>query len=109
MDRPKTLMELDDYYREFYDKVPFIKWPAEWSVKAIPPFSGALVRYVVVHQGARVSIYLDGNNSLGYWGGPYWEVYPYDEDVFRCDMDDTKSLVEAVRVSLLGQQPLAAR
>jgi hypothetical protein len=95
---------LSEYFLSFYYKIPAIKWPPEWDVRAVPPFGGALVRYRVQHEGATASIYLDGNNSLGYWeDGPYWEVHPYEGDNFRCNMDETGALVEAVAKSLAEQ------
>lgn len=94
----------DDYYREWVEKIPRVRFDPEWDVRAIPPFGGALVRYKVRHNGAFVSIYLDGDNSLGYGPEPaYWEVYPYEGDVWRCRIDETESLVEAIRESINEQ------
>jgi hypothetical protein len=56
---------------------------------------GSLGRY------SWASVYLDPHNLLGYYEGePYWEVYPYLDDVGRCDMDDIETLLEMIRTSL---------
>jgi hypothetical protein len=52
---------------------------------------------------AEVSIYLDCYDSLGSYGKPYWEVYPHESDVYRCDMADTESLLNAIKHSILEQ------
>ena len=91
------------YYRKWTSKIPRVRFDPEWDVRAVPPFSGALVRYQVRHDGAFVSIYLDGDQSLGCWDGPYWEVHPYDGDVWRCDLDETDALVGAIRESINQQ------
>lgn len=70
--------------------------------KAIPPFGGALVRYRVkdTATGKTVSVYLDCYDLLGYFGSPYWEVYPCGEDVGRCHMSNVDSLLEMILVGL---------
>jgi hypothetical protein len=81
---------------EWMDKIPFIKFNPEWEVKAIPPYSGAIIRYIVKKGDNTVSIYLDGYDILGYVGEPYWEIYPYENDVFRCMMNETDLLIQAI-------------
>jgi hypothetical protein len=79
-------------WREEINNVPFIQFPSDWKVQVIPPFADAIVRVFR-------SIYLDGRNSLGYWGEVgdyYWEVYPYRGDVGRCDMNDIPELLRMI-------------
>jgi hypothetical protein len=85
-------------WREEIDNIPFIRFPADWKVQIIPPFGDAVVRFrVEISDGSFRSIYLDGRNSLGYWGeGYYWEVYPYRGDVGRCDMADIPELLRMI-------------
>lgn len=91
----------ENLYQEWARKMPRIPFDCAWDVRAIPPFGGALVRYAVKHDGAIVSIYFDGDNSLGYGPEPaYWEVYPFEDDVFRCRWDETDELVAAIRYSI---------
>jgi len=81
------------WYEEIQD-IPFINFPAEWGIKIIPPFGDACVRFVVIFPtGEEKSVYLDTRETLGYFGGPYWEVYPYNGDVGRCSRDDVESLL----------------
>jgi hypothetical protein len=86
---------------EWVKKIPHIKFPAEWEVQIIPPFNGALARFRVNN---KVSIYLDGYDTLGYFGEPYWEVYPHEDCVFRCAMNDTNALISAINESLKQQK-----
>jgi len=84
-------------------EIPYISFPSDWEVQIIPPFLGALIRFRVKKGKAEVSIYLDCYDNLGSVGSPYWEVYPYEGDVFRCDMLDTESLLRAIGESISGQ------
>ena len=89
-------------WMKWVKEIPYIQFKKEWLVKTIPPFGGAVARFLVSEPGIekRVSIYLDCYDLLGCFGEPYWEVYPYDGDVFRCKMNDTKTLLEAIQKSL---------
>lgn len=80
--------------------IPFIQFPADWKIQIIPPFGDAVVRFrVQLPSGEERSIYLDKRNSLGYWENPdepYWEVYPYQDDVGRCGMNEINLLLEMI-------------
>jgi len=95
-----SVFESDKWIKE----IPVIKFPRSWSVKIIPPFGGAVVRFLITKSEDaknRVSVYLDCYDMLGFWGKPYWEVYPsYNNDTFRCDMLDTKKLIDAISAGL---------
>lgn len=92
---------LDDW-RGWIEKIPFIQFPSDWMIKVIPPFGGAIARFLVMKGNKRVSIYLDAYSRLGCSDDPYWEVYPHEDDVFRCSMEDTESLLKAITESLEG-------
>ena len=77
--------------------IPSIKFPSNWEVQIIPPFWWALVRFRV---NDRISVYLDWYDYLWCYWEPYREVYPYDWDVFRCDMADVKWLLKAIKLTL---------
>ena len=94
-----TEMEIEKWRKE----IPYIKFHCDWEVKIIPPFAGATVRFKVKKDDAEVSIYLDCYDTLGCVGKPYWEVYPYEEDTYRCLMDDTEKLLEAISKSIEEQ------
>lgn len=90
-----TLFEYEKWIKE----IPYIKFKKEWEVKVIPPFMGAIVRFKIKYKGFTISVYLDCYDLLGWYGEPYWEIYPYCEDVFRCNLRDTKSLLNAIEDS----------
>lgn len=89
-------------WREIGMAMPWIKFPAEWEVRIIPPFAGATARFCVrLPDGEEVSVYADHFNALGFYGGfdkpkPYWEVYPYRGDTGRCDIDDIRELLDMI-------------
>ena len=90
-------------HSKWLKEIPYIQFPDDWQVQISPPFAGAVVRFRVIKDKAEVSIYLDCYDKLGCYGEPYWEVYPHEGDVYRCDMDDTKSLLNAIKHSILEQ------
>lgn len=98
----KSRMETMYEWREWCQKIPFIKFKPEWEVKVIPPFGGAIARFVVKHPQVKqtISIYLDCYDELGYFGEPYWEMYPrtFDgcEDIYRVKMEDTGTLIKQI-------------
>lgn len=87
-------------YMKWVNEIPNISFPSDYKVKIIPAFGGAVVRFRVEKNGKSVSVYLDCYDNLGCYGEPYWEVYPYDNDVFRCGMNNTKELMNAIDYSL---------
>ena len=90
-------------YRKWLQEIPAIKLDPEWEIQVIPPFSAAVVRFRIKQGDATVSIYLDCYDFLGIVGEPYWEVYPYDGDTFRCLMNETEALTQAIRKSISQQ------
>lgn len=102
-------LEGDERWRDWVGRIPPITLP-QASIKPIPAFAGAMVRFQAIADKAVVSVYLDVNNSLGYWVNdngvpePYWEVYPYDDDTFRCALDDVETLQAAIMKSLSDQR-----
>lgn len=92
-----------DKWRE---EIPFINFPERFEVKIIPPFAGAVARFQIRDKEYRdtwVSVYLDCYDALGYYGEPYWEIYPYNEDVYRCRMNDIDELIEVITLSIDNQ------
>lgn len=84
-------------WRKWTKEIPFIKFPASWSIKPMPPFGGAVARFRVMRgEDGPVSIYLDCYEQIGSYEEPYWEVCPFDGDVGRCPMADTKELVRMI-------------
>ena len=94
-------VENQEDWRGACNRIPFISFRKGWKIKPIPAFGGAIVRFLVTvpHVKDQISVYLDWNNNLGFYGDPaqpYWEVYPYRGDVGRCDMDNTKKLIQMI-------------
>lgn len=101
----KLDIALFDYERKmehskWLKEIPYISFPSEWKVQVSPPFARAVVRFRVRHNDKEVSVYLDCYDYLGCYGEPYWEVYPYEDDVFRCAMNDVESLLKAIEEEL---------
>jgi hypothetical protein len=85
-------------YREWDNKLPFLKFDPTWQIKIIPPYCNALIRFRVKKQNAHVSIYFDTDNSLGYMNAPYWEIYPY------YDKDENGEYQEDTNRFLFGEE-----
>ena len=98
MDTRRSAIEAAEGWRKWIDRIPAIPMPAGWRVQMLPPYAGALARFAVVNlAGQHKSVYLDVWERLGFWGGgPYWEVYPVDNDVARCDMNDVAELIRLI-------------
>lgn len=92
-------------YRGWSDKIPFLSFPEGWSVRITPPFAGALVRFQVKKgKHGWVSVYFDGYENLGFFGGPYWEVYPdLKDDVSRFALGEEKKMIRKISAILARQ------
>ena len=93
-------IEKTQKWREWIEKIPFIKFPPDWEVQVIPPFAGAMARFQVRKNGKKISVYLDVDNSLGYMDGPYWEAYPIGDDTARFMIDETTNLIATIEEEL---------
>ena len=88
-------------WRKWVKEIPELKFPADWSIRIMPPFGGAIARFQVTTKAdGWCSVYLDCFDNLGIMGEPYWEVYPYDGDTYRCMMNETTKLIRAIKHSL---------
>ncbi len=94
----------DEESMEWIDKIPWIRWPNGWDVKAIFPFAGVMVRYLVrdPETGSEVSIFLDCHKSLTIHA-PCWEVYAYGDNTMQCEIDDVDTLLSIIRRSLISR------
>lgn len=84
-------------------EIPYIQFPTDCQVHISTSFAGAVVRFRVKKDKAEVSIYLVGCDKLGCYGETFWEVYPHEGGVYRCDMTDAESLLNAIEQSILEQ------
>lgn len=90
-------------YMRWIKEIPPIVFDSDWSVQIIPPYHGTVVRFVITKGSASVSVYLDCYETLGSFGEPYWEAFPFEHDVYRCKMNDVDELLSAIRGSLAEQ------
>ena len=90
-------------FRKWADEIPFLKFPEKWEIQISPPWGGAVVRFRIKCGKAHVSIYLDCYENLGYVGQPYWEIYPYSGDTYRCFLNETDELLKAISESIEQQ------
>lgn len=83
-------------YRDWSKRIPPLHFKYEWNVKIIPPFSGAIARFFIEYNERHISCYLNCYDELGCYGEPYWEIYPYQDDVWRCGMMETEELMKKI-------------
>jgi hypothetical protein len=87
----RAQLESNERWREV--EIPAISFPAGWMVQLVPPFAGAMARFVATNtHGVKVSVYYDVNDTLGFVGQPYWEVYPVEGDVLAAEDDNMRFL-----------------
>lgn len=87
-------------YKKWAKKIPPLNFPEDWNVQIIPPFGGAVVRFVVTRDdtpGKSISVYLDCYSRLGAMDRPYWEIYPnHQDDTNRYFMEETDELIYGI-------------
>ena len=102
-------VERDLEYRRWATEIQFIKFPDDWEIKIVPPFGGAIIRFIVKRKGIeepKISVYLDCYDNLGSVGKPYWEIYPYKGDTYRCLMGEVDDLLDAIGLALGNKRVL---
>ena len=110
-DRSNAACEYDRAFevRSWCDLIPPLELPPTWKIKVIPPFGGALARFIVVTEFGNVSVYLDAYDQLGCMDNkPYWEIYPgSDEDgnPDRYQMNETKELINGIAKAIDNMKP----
>lgn len=88
-------------WQEWKKYIPSLKFDPSWEVTIIPPFSGAMIRFIVQKENSRrISVYLDCYDVLGSFGAPYWEIYPYENGTYRVAMNDTEELMKSIGYAL---------
>lgn len=98
-------LERAEGWRECVAAMPALSFPSDWGVAIIPPFAGAMARFLVSQGKARVSVYADFYDALGCFGSPYWEIHPSaDGDTDRFPIDSAADLIAAISASLTAQQ-----
>jgi len=93
----RSKIESEENWRELVDKIPVLNFKQEWDVKIIPPFSGAIARFMIIKNDKLVaSVYLDWYAQLGCMDSPYYELYSYENDVKRYLLDETEQLLKDI-------------
>lgn len=77
-------------------EMPRLKFPSHWIVQVIPPFGGAIVRFVIYYKKRSVSVYFDAFDQLGCFGETHWDAYPIDGDNVRWPMKDWPKMFRAI-------------
>ena len=106
----RYIIEHTEKWREICSQIPFIRFDPEWEIAVIPPFAGAVVRFLIrdpLLPNSNVSVYLGWFDALGCVGKPYWEVYPVDGDTERFLLVETDQLLASIRKSLVEQRESA--
>jgi hypothetical protein len=100
-------LELICEWHKWAKEIPALNFPPEWKIRIIPPYLGAIIRFVVVTEFGEVSIYLDAYDNLGGMGMlPYWEIYPGESgDPDRFMMNETTELIEGIKKAINYQKP----
>lgn len=87
-------------YDRWAKEIPPLKFEPYMLVTVIPPWGGAVIRFIVSHKDyphAKVSVYLDCYDMLGAVGEPYWEAYPYlGGDAERITLTESWKLVGVI-------------
>jgi hypothetical protein len=96
-------VERNEKWRERVKDIPFLRFDPSWEIAVIPPFAGAVSRFLVRKGKAEVSVYLDFDCKLGYMDGPYWEIHPLDGDCGRFMLNETDELLAGIAQSIAEQ------
>jgi len=84
-------------YSKRVSEIPYIQFPAERQIQPLPNFWWSVARFMVKSWDKAMSVYLDCYDALWVFWEPYWEAYPCKEYGFRCAMNNTNALIEAMQ------------
>ena len=89
-------------YRGCATKLPAFHFDKEWDVLIVPPFAGAIIRFVISYNGKYVSVYFDAYSELGWMYDkneqpiPYFEYYD-GEDTYRYLINESEQMMNDIR------------
>ncbi len=113
LERVMTTSKIDSLqeYQKWAQEIPFMRFPADWEIKIIPPFCGAIVRFVIrrINEEKSISVYLDCYGTLGSLGDPYWEIHPYNGDTYKCYLNETGNLIDAIDYALGNKESILTK
>ena len=93
-------IENSEDWRKWSNDMPKLSFNPDWQIKVIPPFGGAIARFLVFKGENRVSVYFDANGVLGAMDEPYWEAYPIDGDAERFLLGEEDAMLKAIERQL---------
>ena len=108
----RNMVESKEEWRKWCTEIPHLHFNSDWDVKIIPPFAGALIRFVVSKNNKSVSVYFDGYSRLGYMYDsndkpiPYFEIYPFSDsnDAKIYYIDETDEMLIDIKEILDGNK-----
>lgn len=68
-------VENQEKWKEIIKEIPTLNFKKEWNIRIIPPFGGAMARFVIEYNNKSISVYLDFYDRLGVVWQPYYEMY----------------------------------
>ena len=89
-------------YRKWRTKIPPLHFEKEWSVRIIPPFGGALIRFAIDYNSKHISVYFDGYSELAWMCDkndnpiPYFEYFD-GEEAHRYFMNETEQMMADIK------------
>ena len=98
----------EEWRSRWIEEIPYLQFDSDWEIKIIPPFGGALARFIVKKGDKTVSVYFDGHSKLGWVYDesdnpiPYFEIYPYHYDAKRYYINETDKMLNDIRSALGG-------
>lgn len=91
------ILENWEELHKFIPELPEIR--PGYTLKLLPPGRGAVLRFFIrkVDSEKYVSVFLDMFDRLGFMQEPYWEIYPYkDEITKRFLLNEMENLFDAI-------------
>lgn len=82
---------------------PF-RFKKSWKVHLYPPYGGALIRFTILKDKAKIDVFLDCYGNLGLSKEPYWEIFPNSQgEAQRFPMNERIQLMIAIVRSIKKQ------
>lgn len=89
-------------HRKWTRELPHFNFKKEWNVTIIPPFGGAVIRFLIDYNGKHISVYFDAYNELGCVGEPYFEYYD-GEECYRYLINESEMMMSDIEKFLESQ------
>ena len=107
----RSKIEEKENWRDWAGVMPALHFDSDWEVKILPPFAGALARFVVRKGEKRVSVYFDAHARLGAMYDesgspePYFEAYNFElfQEPERYLFDQVDMMMNSIREYLNKQ------